>query len=305
MVCNYFSRMRTLQVLAVVVLALLLVVPGRIYADEGKEGNIHVIKVKGAPTLVDEGDKSTTELKEGVYVKQGHVIKTGKGEQAVLLFSNGTVITIEPNSTFSIDKFLQVPFDSTKVDYAKAKNEPSISQTKVTVSEGSIVGDVAKLNKGSTFNIGTPVGVAGIRGTTIRITVTKTSTGATVSVQLPEGVADFSSLNGQTVTLTDGKQVTFSLNTTTGNLDVSSVSPITQAEAAEIAQLVEQSQRDIPDSPFSSLDPNTNPEVQSETNGFDLGPGTFDNGAPNGGGNGGGGGGGGGGGNTNPNPPAS
>jgi hypothetical protein len=57
--------------------------------------------------------------------------------------------------------------------------EPSTSRTKLNLSRGELVGNVKKLNydAGSSFNIQTPVGAAGIRGTTFRIVFRPDGTG--------------------------------------------------------------------------------------------------------------------------------
>ena len=51
------------------------------------------------------------------------------------------------------------------------KQEPGTSTTKLNLSKGELVGKVVHLNvdKGSEFTVQTPVGAAGIRGTTFRI----------------------------------------------------------------------------------------------------------------------------------------
>lgn len=296
--------MKILHVFALVVSALLLVTPARSFAVEAKNGNIRVIKVKGTPVVTSTADNSSSELKEGAFLQQGNSIKTGKDSEAILLFSNGTTITVKPETNFVVDQFLQSPFDSTKVDYNHLKAEPSVSKTKVTVSEGSIVGDVCKLNKGSTFNIGTPVGVAGIRGTIVQVTVSRPGAGPqTVTVNLPEGTVDFSALDGQTFTLTDGTTITVNVGGQS-----SGITPLSAQQQADILSLVQQAAALIPnDGAFEGVSDGS-PEIgdgegDDGAGGFGGDQGAGDvGGVPTGGSGGGGGGSSGGGGSATPTP---
>ncbi|MBE2205344.1 MAG: FecR domain-containing protein, partial [Chthoniobacterales bacterium] len=240
--------MKTFPVVFLLALAFLLGGTNRGLAElqGGKEGNARVLKVQGSVT-VSAPKKPSEALKEGGFVQQNYVIKTGADSKAWLLFSNGATITIQPNTTFAIDTFLQTPFDSNKTDFKNIKEEPSISQTKLSVNEGSVVADVAKLNKGSTFGIGTPLGVAGIRGTLIQVTVTNMAGGrVTVTVNLPHGLTDVEALNGQEITLTDGQKVTLSRGPN-GTLEVDGVRTLDAQTIQQIQSLIEQIADSIPD----------------------------------------------------------
>jgi uncharacterized membrane protein YgcG len=299
--------MKTLTVASLAVLSLFLLGTSRTFAAEGKQGNVRVLKVAGDVTSTIKATSEAQPLKEGTFIQQDQVIKTGKGSEAILLFSNGTTITVEQNSAFSIDKFLQTPFASNDSNYQKLKNEPSISQTKVNVSEGSIVADVVKLNKGSTFDIGTPVGVAGIRGTIIRVTVNRPGGGAPVSVtvDLPEGNVEFSAADGRTLTLADGTTVKIEL--AGNNMDIGPVTPMTQQEKQEIQALVDAALATLP--PTNSFEgvPAGSPEqptggTEDQAGGFGGVQGTGNVGTPTGGSSGGGGGSSGGGSTPTPTP---
>jgi hypothetical protein len=299
--------MKILTVISLAVVSLFLIASSRAFAAEGKPGNVRVLKVAGDVTCTTKSTSEVQPLKEGAFIQQDQVIKTGQGAQAILLFSNGTTITVEPNSAFSIDKFLQAPFASNDSDYQKLKNEPSISQTKVNVSEGSIVADVAKLNKGSKFDIATPVGVAGIRGTIIRVTVNRPGGGAPVSVtvDLPEGNVEFAVADGRTLTLADGTTVKIELAGT--NPDIGPVTPMTPQQKQEIQALVDAALATLP--PANSFEgvPDGSPEQftggnEDQAGGFGGVQGTGNVGTPTGGSGGGGGGGGSSGGGSTPTP---
>lgn len=159
-------------------------------------GNIRVVKVEGSEVqLLDAAGKSAP-LREGNFIRQGAQIKTGKGSSAVLLFDNGTTVNVKPESEFSIERFAQDPFDANGVDYQTLKSEPSSSLTRLNVPEGTIVLDIAKLKKDSSFQIATPVGSAGIRGTSLGISCSRGNTANPVTLAVATGVVQMKTATG-------------------------------------------------------------------------------------------------------------
>ena len=117
-------------------------------------------------------------VKVGGMIFDGHTVETGKGSKVVLLFSSGTITTLKEESVLNIKKFAQQKFDPTKAGKLTArKDEPSPSETVIDLSLGDMVVDVKKLKKESSFNIDSPVGTAGIRGTIPRMKVVKLPNG--------------------------------------------------------------------------------------------------------------------------------
>ena len=121
---------------------------------------------------------SADRVKVGGMIFDGHTVETGKGSKVVLLFSSGTITTLKEDSVLNIKKFAQQKFDPKAVGKLSARaDEPSPSETVIDLNLGDMVVDVKKLKKESSFNIDSPVGTAGIRGTIPRMKV----------VQLPDG----------------------------------------------------------------------------------------------------------------------
>lgn len=234
--------MKNFTITLAVALAVLVSGAGRVFAAEGwKPGNVRVLKVTGDVTLHIEKTKTTEPLKEGTFVRQDQIIKTGGSSSTVLLFSNGTTVTVQPNSEFHFNKFLQFPFDSSEINYKGLKEEPSKSQTEIEITKGSFIADVAKLAKGSSFNIETPLGVAGIRGTLIQVTVNTTAGGQiSVTINLPQGVSDFSATNGRQITLANGQTVTVTSDPVTGVMSITGVSPLNAQTIQQVQQLAEE-----------------------------------------------------------------
>lgn len=128
------------------------------------EGSVRVIKVEGA-TVEVMANGLPIQIQTGTILKQGSQIKTGKDGVVDLMFDNGAVLEITPNTEFLIKNFEREAFDPTGVDYRTMQGEPTRSRTILKVNFGAVLAGVKKLKSTSEFNVSTPVGSAGIRGT--------------------------------------------------------------------------------------------------------------------------------------------
>ncbi|MFM8829499.1 MAG: FecR domain-containing protein, partial [Spartobacteria bacterium] len=170
--------------------------PATAQAQTMNLGNIRVVKVEGRDAKLVDATGQTTPLKEGAFIRQGAKIQTGKEASVILLFDNGTTVNVKPETEFAVEKFAQDPFDANGVDYQTLKSEPSSSVTRLNVPEGTIVLDIAKLKKDSSFQIATPVGSAGIRGTSLGVTSSKSNQANPVTVAVTTGVVQLKTATG-------------------------------------------------------------------------------------------------------------
>ncbi len=139
-------------------------------------GQIRAARVIGTVTATKEG--ATLAVTNGTELSEGYVVNTGRGSSVVLVFSNGATMNLAQDSSLAIDEFTQDPF-ADEVAVADLTAEPTASRTRLNLSRGELVGNVKKLNydAGSRFEVHTPVGAAGIRGTTFRIVFRPDGTG--------------------------------------------------------------------------------------------------------------------------------
>ena len=115
--------------------------------------------------LIDFGN----ELR-GSIITEGQTAQVGIGGKLVLLFSNGTITTLQSQSKMKIGVFEQVPFDGEDKKVSDLEGEPSESKVVIDLDWGSMVVKTKKLNKKSSFQINSPVGTAGVRGTEFQMT---------------------------------------------------------------------------------------------------------------------------------------
>ncbi|MDR0352261.1 MAG: FecR domain-containing protein [Opitutaceae bacterium] len=145
-------------------------------SSEKTDGAILVIRVTGEAYATGPDGAARTPLAKGARVVAGQTIVTDRNASVMLVLSNGATLTIAGGSELAVEEFSQQPFaDSFRV--TEISREPTSSTTDLHLKRGEIISSVKKLNTegGSNFRIKTPVGVAGIRGTTFRLDFRETS----------------------------------------------------------------------------------------------------------------------------------
>lgn len=124
-------------------------------------GAAQVKKVVGKADYTDA--KGGGPLTEGQILMQGATIITGAGSYVDLdMGINGNALRVEADSTLTLNK----------LEYTKAGEV--VVNTELEVKKGAAVANVInKLSKASKYEIKTPAGVAGIRGTVLRAGTTR------------------------------------------------------------------------------------------------------------------------------------
>jgi hypothetical protein len=168
-------------------------------------GNVRVIKVMGRTANKINREGKASPIKNGEFLRQGVKIFTGSEGNVILLFDNGSTVQLAPETEISIDQFIQDSFEAKAVDYKKLDVEPSKSSTRLTVESGTIFTNVKKLRTGSTFQVSTPVGSMGIRGTGFFIRSLLGDGGASVSFGVSNGQVQFTTVSGATQTVRAGQ----------------------------------------------------------------------------------------------------
>lgn len=96
----------------------------------------------------------------GTKLYAGDKVKTGPGSHADIdLGGNVGVVQVAPQSIFVIDKI-------TSTD----AGDERVTETQLKVESGAIYSKINKMAKGSRYEISTPKGIAGIRGTAVYVT---------------------------------------------------------------------------------------------------------------------------------------
>ncbi len=155
----------------VFLLGFVAVMTSQAFAQQPTEaGRIVLARVTGGVTLTNKADGSTRAATNNEQIAAGYVVVTAPEASVILVFSNGSTVSLRGDSQLDIETFLQDPF-AEDFRLTEATTEPSTSTTRLNLTRGELIGQVKTLNSagGSTFVIQTPVGAAGIRGTTFRI----------------------------------------------------------------------------------------------------------------------------------------
>jgi len=258
-------------------------------AQGTEPGRIVLARVAGEVTLTNKADNSTRRATNNEQIAAGYIVTTAPEASAVLVFSNGSTVNLRGDSVLDIETFLQDPFaEDFRVNEATA--EPSTSTTRLNLSRGEMIGQVKTLNAagGSSFVVQTPVGAAGIRGTTFRIVFRPDGTGraffalTTVegNVVLTQGTVEtpVAAINDQAREI--AVEIDVQVDAQTGQVTVSAagqtftVQAAATATTADVVQAVQQVVQDVamvvftppapPTTPSSSPPPSQEPQSQPE-----------------------------------------
>jgi len=121
---------------------------------EPKPGAIIVLSAKGLVQAIDPaGNVVAGTLKPGAVLAEGYSLKTGFGGEAAMVFSNGSVATVEPRSQVKVSTFLQNPFDGGNQKLSEIQTNPSSSPLSLDIYTGSLEFYSKKLDRASNKNI--------------------------------------------------------------------------------------------------------------------------------------------------------
>ena len=172
-------------------------------AQDSNAGAVIVAAMEGkVSVLINNDDQQGAEVKPGDVIPLGQMIVTGSGSKLTLLLSNGTLVTLIENTRMTVGKFEQTPFESEGKKVSDLQAEPSNSKVDLDLDMGSVVLKTKKLNKRSSFNINSPAGTAGIRGTEFQMGFDPSSG---VQLDVTESTVDFTPPGGQPVPVTQGQ----------------------------------------------------------------------------------------------------
>jgi hypothetical protein len=152
---------------------------------QGNPVSAKVRSVRGTAKYTDNG--TWHNLKVNDVINAGNVIETGP-ESTVDLFINNSVIRITPETTFGLNKAI-----------ATETGNETATETEVYLKSGRILGNVKKLAATSKYQIKTPNGVTGIRGTALDIKYLPGPNGMMLTVTSIEGTLLGSAANSKGV----------------------------------------------------------------------------------------------------------
>lgn len=168
------------------------------------EGDARVYNIK------DDFEVNLTANSIGKKIDSKSIITTEKNGTLGLLFSNGTLITIKPGSRFFIREYSQQIISADNLpDPSKLEEEPSQSNLLAHLDFGELIVKVPKLKKGSTMNLSSPLGTAGIRGTMFQMMAVRNEITGDImgGVNLISGDIRFTNVDGIKNDLFSGQSI--------------------------------------------------------------------------------------------------
>lgn len=215
-------------------------------------GAIKAVRVEGdVQKLLADGTQVV--VAEGALITEKDTLVTGAASSVVLVFMNGSTVRVGATTRLSIDEFKMDPFGE-DIEPGKLEKEPSVSRTSLNVSYGEVVGNVKKLSKGSAYNVHTPVGAAGIRGTTFRVALVPVVVNGQntfrITLSTSEGVVLFTAFAPPGVTpttaeVTAGKEVSASVDVVVSAAGTATPTPTATATVQSVGTISTEAQTTI------------------------------------------------------------
>ena len=176
-------------------------------------GVIKAAKTVGVVTKVT--GTVSVPIKDGDEIGEKDTITTAKDSSVVLVMVNGSTVNLGPESNLAIEEFQVDPFADPEPGKKVDPNaEPSKSKTTLNLTFGEMVGNVKKQKPGSAFSVKTPVGAAGIRGTTFSLKYIPGISGGFFSLATSSGAVSFVDQTGKTTPVIENKQVEVTVKVT-------------------------------------------------------------------------------------------
>lgn len=207
-----------------------------------EQGVVRAFMVEGTVNLVDNRTGETMALRARQDFSDGYTVVTGSNSSALLLFSNGTSINVTENSSFNISQYLQENYDQRRGSFLRLREEPSPSNTDVMLNYGEVVGETRKLREDSKMVVRTPIGSAGIRGTTFIVRYDP-NTQTAFFVNMEGAVEVTNDISGELITVADGEYYEIAASRDEdGNwvIDSASIRPATPMQRARAARAIQQ-----------------------------------------------------------------
>lgn len=134
---------------------------------------VRVGSMHGQAELIDEVTGDSTKLAAGALVIIGDTIRTGENSSVILVFIDGTRLSLEENSEL-------------KIEYLGGYEYTGLSDSRLYLKQGRLETQVTpRIEPANHFTITTPVSVTSVRGTDYRIS--SESESATSKTEVLEG----------------------------------------------------------------------------------------------------------------------
>jgi len=162
--------------------AIFVSLAGSAHAQSKSKGPVSKLFVAEATgeSQIQSGDKVFTARQATAFEAPGTIIETKENSHNAFVYSNGTGLYVDENSRVEIDRFVQEPFNP---DRNSTEVEPSISQSEVFLTRGSVGICTSQLVSGSAMTYSTPHASINIRGRKLAVEVSAQET----TVYLLEG----------------------------------------------------------------------------------------------------------------------
>jgi hypothetical protein len=203
------------------------------------KGAVIVVAVEGGAELMKISEREKRKALLGMVIAQGDTLEVEANSKITLLFSNGTLVTAQENTRMVVRAFDQQTFEPVGKKVADLQEEPSVSNVKINIDMGSLVVKTKKLARNSSFDINSPLGTAGIRGTEFQLGMDPSQG---MQLDVTESTVAFTPPGGSPTPISQGQGLDIS---STGAITARPVNPVVAQNVAVTNKAATQVSADV------------------------------------------------------------
>ena len=150
-----FTKTHPKNLSSVLIAAGWLMIAAHIHAagpnGQNLTSKLFVADTEGVSSI-NTGNRIIDLIPKAVHAAEGVILETQSHSSNTLVLSNGTGLSLSPDTSLQVTRFQQAPFSPNRTDL---ESEPSISQIQALLTRGSVGICTSKLLAGSTMSFKT------------------------------------------------------------------------------------------------------------------------------------------------------
>lgn len=158
---------------------ILLLLSPYVWGQAPEAETARILRIEGTTMVYQHHNKRWSVAKRGMGLFQTDVVKTLSDSELDLLIENVAVVRLKQKTTLEIAEIQREttkPVASSSVLLVDDGSSGIRHKTLLKLLEGKLLLWVKYILQGSTFDVETPIGIAGVRGTSFMVNVTNQDT---------------------------------------------------------------------------------------------------------------------------------
>lgn len=225
-------------ILSLFAVVVLLAVCPHVWGEALKVQTARILRIKGTTMVYHHQSKKWSVAGKGIEIFRKDIIKTLPDSEVDLLIADVAVVRLKENTTLElaeISRRAAQPSISSRVVLVEKRGSGGTGERNILkLTKGTLLLWIRHIVQGSTFEVETPIGVAGVRGTRFVVRVLNQDT---TVVAVLEGIVEVRNIRMQDKTMLLRAMETSTIHRMTCPSDRKRVSDVEHDDLRETLQL--------------------------------------------------------------------